>query len=232
MYIDFNTYSFKGKIVTISSSLKFKAEIYQIQKWLIKKGAIVHAPIPWKDLFDSDPSRSELETIVENYDKMISKSDVLFVINKDNYIGDAVRHEIETAKKYNYIDIIYYEPTMIVTLIGSERFSSLFDKVKNVFKSQKNIHYIVMKPETFKIPDKTILNGNEWDKFHEIHQMKMNVSDIVYVINPTGYIGPDTQREIDYCHSISREIHYFYKDDDQFNLIFKDLKNNLDMRGE
>jgi len=68
---------------TISSSLKFKSEIKSIKKYLIKKGAIVHTPESWKDLFNKEPSKQELDQIVKNYDKMISKSDVLFVINKN-----------------------------------------------------------------------------------------------------------------------------------------------------
>lgn len=232
MYIDYNKYNFKGKIVTISSSLKFKSEIKSIKNYLIKKGAIVHTPESWKDLFNKEPSKQELDQIVKNYDKMISKSDVLFVINKNNYIGDSVEHEIEVAKNIiNGPDIIYYEPTIFVTLIGSEKFSKLFYDVQLTFISQKNIHYVILRPETFKVREKSVLSNEEWEKFHKLHQIKMDLADIIYVINPNGYIGPDTQREIEYCKSLKYDIHYFYKDDDPFNLIFKDLKDNLDMKG-
>ena len=48
-----------------------------------------------------------LKLLKEQHFKKIELSDAIVVINKDNYIGDSTKLEIEFAKKLNK-DILYY----------------------------------------------------------------------------------------------------------------------------
>jgi hypothetical protein len=40
----------------------------------------------------------------------------------------------------------------------------------------------------------------------EAHRQKIKMSDAIYVINPGGYIGMSTRREIHYARALGKEI--------------------------
>ncbi|QFZ78382.1 hypothetical protein GFH48_38390 [Streptomyces fagopyri] len=45
-------------------------------------------------------------------------------------------------------------------------------------------------------------------KLNELHLRKIDLADEVLVVNPGGYIGESTQREIDYAHNLGKPIRY------------------------
>lgn len=50
------------------------------------------------------------------------------------------------------------------------------------------------------------------DKLIDIHDRKIEMSDGIYVIDVDGYIGADTQREIEYAKMLNKEIRYYSKE--------------------
>lgn len=50
------------------------------------------------------------------------------------------------------------------------------------------------------------------DKLIESHNKKIEMSDGIYVIDVDGYIGADTQREIEYAKMLNKEIKYYSKE--------------------
>ncbi|MFD3933426.1 hypothetical protein [Streptomyces sp. NPDC058614] len=42
----------------------------------------------------------------------------------------------------------------------------------------------------------------------DLHLRKIDLADEVLVVNPGGYIGDSTRREIDYAHSLNKPIRY------------------------
>ena len=95
------------KIITICSSLKFIEEIQFITEKLALDGNCVLGiiyPTKKKEGYTSE----EIEILGQEHFKKIDLSDAIFVINKNGYIGDAVRKEIEYAKRTNK-EVIYLE---------------------------------------------------------------------------------------------------------------------------
>lgn len=45
----------------------------------------------------------------------------------------------------------------------------------------------------------------------EMHRMKIDVSDSVFIVNPGGYIGDSTIEEIEYAKSKGKIVKYYYE---------------------
>ncbi|MFE3268064.1 hypothetical protein [Streptomyces sp. NPDC059215] len=45
-------------------------------------------------------------------------------------------------------------------------------------------------------------------KLDDLHLRKIDLADEVLVVNPDGYIGDSTRREIDYAHSLGKPVRY------------------------
>lgn len=94
------------KIVTICGSLKFKEEMIKTANELqLYNNFIVFTPV----LFDKAYvlSNKQLLHLKEIHFNKIDKSDIIFILNKNNYIGESTKLEIEYAKKLNK-KIVYY----------------------------------------------------------------------------------------------------------------------------
>ncbi len=91
------------KIFCISGSTRFKKEINDISMQLTLNRQIVLGVFIFKDY---NPSQEQKDKLFELQLKRIDISDVLFVVNVNNYIGDSVIKEINYAKLYGK-QIIY-----------------------------------------------------------------------------------------------------------------------------
>lgn len=96
----------KYPIITLCGSTKFKEEFELIRKQLTLENNIVLGP----EIFGHSGDKISEEQ-KNNLDKLhlakIDLSDAIFVINKNNYVGDSTKKEIEYAKKHNK-KIFYY----------------------------------------------------------------------------------------------------------------------------
>lgn len=94
------------KIITICGSLKFQKEMMNEAQKLALDGACVLTPIyPVIDYIKI--SSLQLQNLKKEHFRKIELSDSILVINKDNYIGESTKIEIEYAKSLNK-EIIYY----------------------------------------------------------------------------------------------------------------------------
>lgn len=87
-----------SKIITLCGSSRFKEDILNTYKKLTLQNNIV--------LFDAIFNQNELnlndnekQLIDKNHKQKILMSDEIFVINKNGYIGESTKSEIEFAKK-------------------------------------------------------------------------------------------------------------------------------------
>jgi hypothetical protein len=95
------------KIITICGSLKFTKEMMiEAQKYSLN-GICVLTPIYPVDE-NIIINKKQLQFLKEEHFKKIELSDAILVLNKDNYIGESTKREIEYAKSLNK-EIIYYE---------------------------------------------------------------------------------------------------------------------------
>ena len=90
---------------------------------------------------------------------------------------------------------------MIITLCGSLKFKWKFKDVK---KKLEFFGYQVYTPQFFK-------EGVAKPPIEELvkeHQRKINLADIVFIVNVNGYIGEDTRNEIQYAEKHNKKIIY------------------------
>ena len=86
------------KIITLCGSLKFQKEMMEIAEKLDLEGNCILTPVyPVSRI--SELTDIQLQKIKEAHFKKIELSDAIFVINKNNYIGESTKLEIEYAKK-------------------------------------------------------------------------------------------------------------------------------------
>lgn len=95
------------KVITICGSLKFKKEMMITAEKLALEGNCVLTPV-YPILENVEKTDEQLEKLKESHFKRIELSDAIYVINKDNYIGESTKLEIEYAKKLEK-EILYLE---------------------------------------------------------------------------------------------------------------------------
>jgi len=96
------------KIITICGSLRFEQDIKIWAEKLELEGNCVLSII-YSTKNKDDYTHNEVNLLQIGHLKRIELSDAIFVVNKNGYIGNAVRNEIEHAKKHNK-EITYLEP--------------------------------------------------------------------------------------------------------------------------
>lgn len=94
------------KIITICGSLKFQEVMMVEAQKLALQGNCVFTPI-YPVLENIEITEEQLFFLKEEHFKKIELSDVIYVINKEHYIGESTKLEIEYAKSLNK-KIIYY----------------------------------------------------------------------------------------------------------------------------
>ncbi|MDR1400665.1 MAG: hypothetical protein LBJ41_12165 [Treponema sp.] len=96
------------KIITVCGSLKFEQEMkYYAEKLELEGNCVLSVIYPIKN--KEDYTKDEIELLNIGHFQRINISDAIFVVNKNGYIGEAVRNEIEYAKRQNK-EILYLEP--------------------------------------------------------------------------------------------------------------------------
>ena len=95
------------KVITICGSLKFQKEMMVITEKLSLNGNCILTPV-YPILEKLEKTEEELQKLKKVHLKKIELSDAIYVINKDNYIGESTKLEIEYAKRLGK-EIIYLE---------------------------------------------------------------------------------------------------------------------------
>ncbi|KKN95573.1 hypothetical protein LCGC14_0174420 [marine sediment metagenome] len=98
----------------------------------------------------------------------------------------------------------------IVVLCGSTRFNNLYDEMSLKF-TKKGM--IVLSIGSHLHNDKDLkTDPEEKIMFEELHKRKIDLADLVFIINKNGYIGSSTSSEIDYAISKKKKIEYLEGD--------------------
>ena len=106
----------KYKVITLCGSTKFKDDFMREQKRLTLEGNIVisvglfgHSGDSevWENMDDGTLTKTK-EMLDDMHKRKIDMADEIFVINRQGYIGESTRSEIEyaikTNKKVNYME--------------------------------------------------------------------------------------------------------------------------------
>lgn len=99
------------KVITLCGSTKFKDDFIRVAEELTLAGNIVislglfgHADHKYGAVITDEVK----EMLDRNHKNKILLSDAIFVINKDGYIGESTKSEINFAKQYGK-EILYME---------------------------------------------------------------------------------------------------------------------------
>lgn len=97
------------KVITLCGSTRFKDEFMETMKKLTLSGILVLSVGAFGHSGDNEVwAEGVKEMLDEMHKRKIDMADEIFVINKNGYIGDSTRSEIEyaiqTGKKVNYLE--------------------------------------------------------------------------------------------------------------------------------
>ena len=96
------------KVITICGSLKFEPEMrYWAEKLELEGNCVLSVVYPISNNKDAYSSE-QLELFGVLHKKRIYMSDAIFVVNKNGYIGNSTKDEIDYAKKHGK-DVLFLE---------------------------------------------------------------------------------------------------------------------------
>ena len=95
------------KIITLCGSLKFQKEMMIVAEKIALEGNCIFTPV-YPVIENSERTEEQMKRLKEAHFKKIELSDAILVINKNNYIGESTKLEIEYAKKIKK-EIMYYK---------------------------------------------------------------------------------------------------------------------------
>lgn len=94
------------KIITLCGSLKFQKEMMIVEEKIALEDNCIFTPV-YPVIENCERNEEQMKRLKEAHFKKIELSDAILVINKNNYIGDSTKLEIEYAKKLKK-EIMYY----------------------------------------------------------------------------------------------------------------------------
>ena len=90
------------KVITLCGSARFKDEFRKQEQILSLEGYIVLSPIFFDDI-KTKLERTKLEMLKLMHYRRIDLSDEILVINKNGYIGESTKKEIDYARNHSKI---------------------------------------------------------------------------------------------------------------------------------
>jgi len=89
----------KREIITLCGSTKFKNEFLQVAKDLTLQGFIVFNVYVFSHHDNINLSQEQKNDLVDIHNQMLDMSNGIFVVNKNGYIGENTKNEIEYVEK-------------------------------------------------------------------------------------------------------------------------------------
>lgn len=102
----------------------------------------------------------------------------------------------------------------VVTLCGSSRFETEFAEVNQRLTMEG---CVVISLGMFALP---VLGGYDWTadssdlkgRLAQVHFHKIRMADEVFVVDPGGYVGESTRREIAFAKSLGKRVRYLSRE--------------------
>lgn len=178
-------------------------------------GEIVNTKVDFEYTKDFKLTAGKNEYIVLGDNRNISKdSRIIGPVKERDIIGkvDLVLFPFSKFGKVKWGNIMIGN-YKIVTLCGSTKFKKEFLEIQ---KKLTLLGYIVISVGLFgHSGDNEVWENMDEGTFtktksmlDDMHKRKIDLSDMIYVINVGGYIGESTRSEIEYAKSTGKEVHY------------------------
>lgn len=100
------------------------------------------------------------------------------------------------------------DPARVVCLLGSSRYQSDFHSVARAYSVNGDV---VLAPHVYTTGEGCVLNKDEQAHLKEATRKRIEMSDLIFVINPNNIIPESVHREIEYAESLGRQITYLEK---------------------
>jgi len=102
----------------------------------------------------------------------------------------------------------------VITLCGSTEFEAEFAEVNQRLTMEGSV---VLSLGMFSLPD---LPDYDWatdssglkERLGSVHFQKIRMADEVYIVDPGGYLGESTRREITYAESLGKPVRYLSRE--------------------
>lgn len=178
-------------------------------------GEIVNTKVDFEYTKDFKLTAGKNEYIVLGDNRNISKdSRIIGPVKERDIIGkvDLVLFPFSKFGKVKWGNIMIGN-YKIVTLCGSTKFKKEFLEIQ---KKLTLLGYIVISVglfghsgdnEVWENMDEGTLTKTK-SMLDDMHKRKIDLSEMIYVINVGGYIGESTRSEIEYAISTGKEVHY------------------------
>lgn len=178
-------------------------------------GEIVNTKVDFEYTKDFKLTAGKNEYIVLGDNRNISKdSRIIGPVKERDIIGkvDLVLFPFSKFGKVKWGNIMIGN-YKIVTLCGSTKFKKEFLEIQ---KKLTLLGYIVISVglfghsgdnEVWENMDEGTLTKTK-SMLDDMYKRKIDLSDMIYVINVGGYIGESTRSEIEYAISTGKEVHY------------------------
>lgn len=95
-------------------------------------------------------------------------------------------------------------PPRIICICGSTRFRA---EIADANRDFTLAGYIVLAPGVFAHDGDTITDEQKTD-LDELHFSKIRMAGSIFVVNPGGYVGESTAREIAYARSLDKPVRF------------------------
>jgi hypothetical protein len=102
----------------------------------------------------------------------------------------------------------------VITLCGSARFEAEFAEVNQRLTMEG---CVVISLGMFSLPDLpdydwTVDSSDLKGRLGGVHFQKIRMADEVYIVDPGGYVGESTRREIAYAESLGKPVRYLSRE--------------------
>lgn len=111
-------------------------------------------------------------------------------------MNEEMKHTAVSKKRLVYFTI---------ALIGSARFKDEFLRLE---RELSFMGYLVFLPYYDGLENKQNYSDEQWEYLMNHTFRRIEIADIVYVVNMGGYIGEHTRREISFATSIGKPVIY------------------------
>lgn len=95
----------------------------------------------------------------------------------------------------------------VVTICGSTRFR---DQIAVANRELTLAGNIVLAPGVFAHAGDAMTEADK-QRLDALHLTKIDLACWVLIVNPGGYIGESTRREIDHAHRVGKAVHYLHE---------------------
>ena len=113
----------------------------------------------------------------------------------------------DTVGRSNVVRVLHWgdDPARILCLLGSCRYKSEFLSIARAFTLRG---YIVLSPDVYLQDNQKGFGIEDVEIINDITKKKIEMSDIVFVVNPNNKVSESVYQEIRYAKELGREIRY------------------------